>query len=110
MFLQLSVLRASLEPPTLFALPLPYPSHIQGNASLLTLATPWVHLGYTLGTPWVEYGYSEADKLKIPANALGSASKETAQSVPMTILSSCTASGHYNGEPARRGFPLLLTG
>ena len=26
-----------------------YSGSIQGNASLLTLATPWVHLGYTLG-------------------------------------------------------------
>ena len=26
-----------------------YSGSIQGNVSLLTLATPWVHLGYTLG-------------------------------------------------------------
>ena len=26
------------------------------------------------------------------------------------ILSSYTVSGHYSGEPARRGFPLLSTG
>ena len=32
-----------------------YSGSIQGNASLLTLGTPWVHLGYTLGIPWVEY-------------------------------------------------------
>ena len=28
----------------------------QGNDSLLTLATPWLYLGYTLGIPWVNLG------------------------------------------------------
>ena len=37
----------------------------QGNGSLLTLATPWLHLGYTLGTPWVEYGISATKVYKI---------------------------------------------
>ena len=34
-----------------------YSAPSQGNGSLLTLATPWVHLGYTLGTPWLHLGY-----------------------------------------------------
>ena len=33
-----------------------YSGSIQGDVSLLTLAIPWVHLGYTLGTPWLNLG------------------------------------------------------
>ncbi len=37
-----------------------YSASSQADDGLLTLGTPWVHLGYTLATPWVEYEMSEA--------------------------------------------------